>query len=176
VAGLKEDIEKGPNMGGFANEYYKKELANMPEDGSALAPETAGTCFKTRHSPVMYIYRKEQTPVFATLMLNFGCSDTHFSSCPCQTWPNRLFAACGTAFGYYNNLPYVQPEDEDGNSKNEVNERLEDLLSESKVDGAEFVKTPVEDDVSDNELRFEVFGKIWAHLRLVSMLLELEHE
>jgi len=112
----ESDIKKGPNMGGFANEYHKKEQANLPEDGTALAPGTAGTCFKTRRSPVMYIYRKEQTPVFTDLMLKFGCSDVHFSSCPCQTWPNRLFASCGTAYGYYNNLPYEQPEDEEGNT------------------------------------------------------------
>jgi len=110
----ESDIKKGPNMGGFAQQYYLKEQANPPEDGSELPPGTGGTCFKTKHSPVMYIYRKEQMPVFTDLMLNFGCSDVHFSSAPCQTWPNRLFAACGTCYGYYNNIPYVQVEDKDG--------------------------------------------------------------
>jgi len=107
-----DDVAKGPNMDGFAEEYYKKEKANMPEDGSTLRPESAATCFKTNHSPVMYIYRKEQMCVLTDLMDNFGCSDTHFSSAPCQTWPNRLFASCGTCYGYVNNLPYVQPDED----------------------------------------------------------------
>ena len=44
----------------------------------------------------MHVYRKEQMSVLTDLMDNFGCSDCHFSSAPCQTWPNRLFAACAT--------------------------------------------------------------------------------
>lgn len=60
----------------------------------------------------MFVYRQEQMPVITELMENFGCSDTHFSSAPCQTWPNRFFATNGTCYGYYNNLPYVNP---DGN-------------------------------------------------------------
>lgn len=108
-----EDLERGPSMGGFAQEYFTKEKANMPEDGSKLKPAVAGTCFETQRSPAMHVYRKEQMGVLTELAESFGCSDTHFSSAPCQTWPNRLFASCGTCYGYYNNIPYLNPESDD---------------------------------------------------------------
>jgi len=109
----KDDIDRGPTMGGFAQEYYTKEKANMPEDGSTLEPGVAATDFENQKSPVMYVYAKEQMCVFTSLMEAFGCSDTHFSSAPCQTWPNRLFASNATCFGYYNNIPYVNPKGQD---------------------------------------------------------------
>jgi len=99
-------------MGGFAQQYYTKELANPPEDGTMLVPGVAGTDFENVRSPAMHVFRKEQMPVFTDFMDHFGCSDTHFASAPCQTWPNRLFASCGTCYGYYNNLPYVNPNGE----------------------------------------------------------------
>jgi len=103
----QQHIDDGPAMAGFAQQYYTKEINNMPEDGSTLLPGIAGTDFENARSPAMHVFRKEQMPVLTALMENFGCSDTHFSSAPCQTWPNRLFASCGTCYGYYNNLPYV---------------------------------------------------------------------
>lgn len=106
----EEDLKKGPNLNGFAQQYYLKELANMPEDGTPLVPAKGGTCFDSKRSPAMFVYRKDQMPVFTGLMESFGCSDVHFSSAPCQTWPNRLMASCATSYGYYNNIPYVQPE------------------------------------------------------------------
>jgi len=107
----EDDVKNKMNMKGFAQQYYLKELANPNPDGTPLKPQTAGTCFNTKHSPAMYVYNANQMCVLRDLMDNYGCSDCHFSSAPCQTWPNRLFASCGTCYGYYNNLPYVQPED-----------------------------------------------------------------
>jgi len=124
-----EDIKKGPDMAGFASEYLKKEKANSPSnadgetvnaDGSPLIPGIAATDFKNKRSPVMHVYRPEQMTVFTQLMDAFGCSDCHFSSAPCQTWPNRLFAACGTCFGYYNNIPYVNKTAEADGGKDET--------------------------------------------------------
>jgi len=112
----EEDVKKNMNMKGFAQQYYLKELANPlynNPDGLPLAPQTAATCFVTKHSPVMYVYNVNQACVLRDIMDNFGCSDCHFSSAPCQTWPNRLFASNGTCFGYYNNIPYLQPADEE---------------------------------------------------------------
>merc|ERR1719221_2003167 len=108
-----DQIARGPTMGGFAQEYYNKEKANMPKDGTTLEPGVAATDFENRKSPVMYVYAKEQMCAFTNLMEAFGCSDTHFSSAPCQTWPNRLFASNATCFGYYNNIPYVNPKGQD---------------------------------------------------------------
>lgn len=105
----QQHIDDGPTMAGFAQEYYTKEMANLPEDGSTLLPGIAGTDFENARSPAMHVFRKEQMPVLTALMDNFGFSDTHFSSAPCQTWPNRLFASNATCYGYYNNLPYLNP-------------------------------------------------------------------
>jgi len=120
-------IDDGPNMAGFAQQYYTKEKANTesyPKDDAGddieLLPGIAGTDFDPEsttlgvaRSPVMHVYRKEQMCVLTDLMEAFACSDTHFSSAPCQTWPNRLFASCATCYGYYNNLPYVNPNGEE---------------------------------------------------------------
>merc|ERR1740121_553907 len=40
----------GPTMGGFAQEYYTKENANMPEDGTTLQLGVAATDFENRKS------------------------------------------------------------------------------------------------------------------------------
>lgn len=135
----KDDVERGPTMGGFAQQYYNKELANLPPDGTALEPETSATCFNTKRSPAMYVYHRDQMAAFSEIMDAFGCSDTHFASAPCQTWPNRLFAVCGTAFGYYNNIPYVNPEGPDETTyfqseKVDIVGALEKMLSSYDTD------------------------------------------
>lgn len=58
---------------------------------------------------IMHCYRPEQLPATSALAAAFGVSDRWHASAPCQTWPNRLFVASGTADGYVNNLP-VPPE------------------------------------------------------------------
>jgi len=136
----QEHIEAGPEMKGFAQQYYTKELANMPEDGSSLLPGIAGTDFENARSPAMHVFRKEQMPVLTALMESFGCSDTHFSSAPCQTWPNRLFASCGTCFGYYNNLPYVNEKAEADGGNDETHyfqsEAVDKLGAAAKMFGS----------------------------------------
>jgi len=65
------------------------------------------TDFQKKRSPAMHCFLPEQVAVFTELAENFGVSDTYFSSAPCQTWPNRLFAMCGHCYGYVNNLADV---------------------------------------------------------------------
>ncbi len=68
-----------------------------------------------RYDPraVMHYFTPEQVPVLSALARAFGVCDRWFSSAPCQTWPNRLFAHTGTAGGRVNNdtipVPFFLP-------------------------------------------------------------------
>lgn len=151
-----DHLKKGPTMGGFAQQYHLKTEANPNEDGSVNAPELAATCFKTRHSPVMYVYNKNQMPVFTEIMEKFGCSDTHFSSAPCQTWPNRLFAVCGTCYGYYNNIPYVNPYGELDETAYFQSDEVDKLGSMEKVFGSYDTDT-VFHRLNDNKVSWGIY-------------------
>jgi phospholipase C len=83
----------GPTMSGFVDNYM-----TQPGTGPAADP-----------SPVMHYFTPDQVPVISTLAKAFGVSDRWFASAPCQTWPNRFFAHCGTAGGYVNNSPAKLP-------------------------------------------------------------------
>jgi len=105
----KRVVQQGdvPTMGGFAQQFYEKE--------SALK-KTITTDFDAKRSPAMHVFLPEQVNVFTELGTSFGVSDTYFSSAPCQTWPNRLFAQTGTCYGYVNNMfdrPAAKPYEED---------------------------------------------------------------
>jgi phospholipase C len=76
-------------MGGFASNY--------------------GTVAGADPKNVMHYYMPEQVPVISTLARSFGVSDRWHASAPNQTWPNRFFAHCGTAYGYVNNMPLHVP-------------------------------------------------------------------
>jgi phospholipase C len=62
---------------------------------------------------VMHYFRPAQVPVISRLAAAFGVSDRWHASAPCETWPNRYFAHCGTAGGDVNNdvgyFPYQLP-------------------------------------------------------------------
>jgi len=100
-----EDDDPGeddqPTLGGFAQEYYEREMHDLEELNDEWGDRTD---FENKRSPAMHVFLPEQVQVFTDLAENFGVSDTYFSSAPCQTWPNRLFAACGHCYGYVNNL------------------------------------------------------------------------
>ncbi len=75
-------------MGGFVDSYMRQP-GNAPRDQQA----------------VMHYFTPAQLPVIGGLANAFGVSDRWFASAPCQTWPNRFFAHCGTAGGWVNNGP-----------------------------------------------------------------------
>ena len=83
-----------PDMSGFLRNY----AAQAKVSGKPNTP-----------SDIMHCYPPEKVPATSTLAKAFGISDRWHASAPCQTWPNRLFTACGTAGGYVNNMP-VPPE------------------------------------------------------------------
>jgi phospholipase C len=84
-------------MGGFVDNYMRQPPAHAPYDPRA----------------VMHYSTPGQVPVLSELAAAFGVSDRWFASAPCQTWPNRFFAHCGTADGCVNNgpahFPYEMP-------------------------------------------------------------------
>jgi phospholipase C len=52
---------------------------------------------------VMHYFTPDQIPVMTQLARAFGVSDRWHASAPCETWPNRYFAHCGTGGGWVNN-------------------------------------------------------------------------
>lgn len=58
---------------------------------------------------VMHYFTAAQVPVISTLAKAFGVCDTWHASAPCQTWPNRFFAHCGTCLGYVDNHTFQIP-------------------------------------------------------------------
>ena len=74
-------------MMGFAANYAAQSAENAYCDPAA----------------VMYHYNGTQAKVLHTLAKSFGVSDQWFASAPCQTWPNRFFAHCGTCHGVVDN-------------------------------------------------------------------------
>jgi phospholipase C len=83
--GLHQDAP----MGGFVDNYMRQPPAHAAYDPRA----------------VMHYFAPGQVPVLSELATAFGVSDHWFASAPCQTWPNRFFAHCGTAGGWVNNAP-----------------------------------------------------------------------
>jgi phospholipase C len=81
----------GPAMGGFVDNYMER-----PVTSPAPARNPAA---------VMHHFTPDLVPVISQLARAFGVSDRWHASAPCQTWPNRFFAHCGTANGYVNNAP-----------------------------------------------------------------------
>lgn len=75
-----------PTMGGFVENYQGQKKDPVACD-------------------IMHCYRPRQLPATSALAAAFGHSDRWHASAPCQTWPNRFFAACATADGWVNNLP-----------------------------------------------------------------------
>lgn len=73
-------------MGGFASNYAM-------QTGSGNYDPNA----------VMYHYENNGVLVLRQLANAFAVSDEWFASAPCQTWPNRFFAHCGTASGVVDN-------------------------------------------------------------------------
>ncbi len=80
-------------MDGFVDNYMRQKPAATPYD---------------RRAPMHY-FVPSQVPVLSRLATAFAASDRWFASAPCQTWPNRFFAHCGTAGGAVNNAPERLP-------------------------------------------------------------------
>lgn len=81
------------SMDGFVDNYMRQPPAAKPYDPRAP----------------MHYFTPAQVPVLSRLATEFGVSDRWFASAPCQTWPNRFFAHCGTAGGWVNNAPEHLP-------------------------------------------------------------------
>ena len=91
IHGLVPDPTRGPTMGGFVDNYMRQNFAAPSPPPDPAAP--------------MHYFTPDQVPVISQLALAFGISDRWHASAPCQTWPNRFFAHCGTAGGFVNNEP-----------------------------------------------------------------------
>lgn len=61
---------------------------------------------KQNPDQIMQCYTPQQLPVLSHLARSFAISDAWYSSCPCQTFPNRAFMHLGTSCGQVNNWPY----------------------------------------------------------------------
>lgn len=95
---------RGGTMTGFVHNYAKVIKAH------GLPPETADN--------IMQYYKAGpggNIPITSWLAGNYAVSDRYFGSGPVQTWPNRLFAHCGTPgshkeggkhYAYLNNVDY----------------------------------------------------------------------
>lgn len=87
--------EDPPAMSGFVDNYAR--LNPRPRDVRQI----------------MHYFTPAQVPVISGLARAFGVSDRWFSSAPCQTWPNRLFAHAGSAGGRVDNwaipVPFFLP-------------------------------------------------------------------
>jgi phospholipase C len=82
-----------PRMNGFVDNYMRQ-----PDTGVRLDPRA-----------VMHAFTPEQLPVLSMLARSFGVCDRWFSSAPCETWPNRLFAHTGCGGGQVNNAALHRP-------------------------------------------------------------------
>lgn len=82
-----------PRMNGFVDNYVRQ-----PANGAPLDPRA-----------VMHCFVPDQLPVLSLLARSFGVIDRWFSSAPCETWPNRLFAHTGTGGGQVNNAAIQRP-------------------------------------------------------------------
>ncbi len=87
-----------PPMSGFVADY----MAQQPIDGHAPVSTS-----------IMHYFTPTQVPAISALAQAFGVSDQWHASAPCQTWPNRFFAHCGTCAGHVDNknfsVPFTQP-------------------------------------------------------------------
>jgi phospholipase C len=81
------DGDRQPRMTGFVDSYMRQPRLNGPPDPRA----------------VMHYFTPTQVPVLSLLARSFGVSDRWHASAPCETWPNRYFAHCGTGGGFVNN-------------------------------------------------------------------------
>jgi phospholipase C len=97
IFGLDAPEGAVPNMSGFVDNYMRQ-----PPNGPRPQP-----------GAVMHYFTPQQVPVMSRLARAFGVSDRWHASAPCETWPNRYFAHCGTAGGHINNkrahFPYRRP-------------------------------------------------------------------
>jgi phospholipase C len=95
--GQSQRPEGGATMSGFAQSY-----GTLPADAGWRDP-----------GAVMHYFTPEQVPVLSTLAKAFGVCDRWHASAPCQTWPNRFFAHCGTSLGHVDNdtfrIPFEAP-------------------------------------------------------------------
>lgn len=132
-------------LDGFAGQYYEREM----HDARLLNDEWPDkTDFEKLRSPAMHVYLPEQMGVLTQLADNFGCSDTYFSSCPCQTWPNRHFATSGHCYGYVNNLVDVgMPYDHDKTNTMKTVSRL-----------LQFDKDTIFNKLEDNGVDWNIFA------------------
>jgi phospholipase C len=87
-----------PRMNGFVDNYVRQPAAG------GVRPQARD---------IMHCFTPEQLPVLSLLARSFGVSDRWFSSAPCETWPNRLFAHTGSGGGQVNNgsipMPFRMP-------------------------------------------------------------------
>ncbi|MGE5270831.1 MAG: alkaline phosphatase family protein [Thiohalocapsa sp.] len=95
--GLGGNPDGRPVMSGFVDNYARQPPPYHPADPRG----------------VMHYFLPSQVPVISRLAAEFGVCDRWHASAPCETWPNRYFAHCGTAGGWINNdashFPYQWP-------------------------------------------------------------------
>ncbi|HKS87850.1 MAG TPA: alkaline phosphatase family protein [Stellaceae bacterium] len=95
--GLGGEPDAAPAMSGFVDNYARQPPPTHPVDPRG----------------VMHYFTPEQLPVINGLARAFAVTDRWHAAAPCETWPNRYFAHCGTAGGWVNNdrsrFPYQWP-------------------------------------------------------------------
>ncbi|HZT89592.1 MAG TPA: alkaline phosphatase family protein [Stellaceae bacterium] len=86
-----------PTMSGFVDNYARQPPPYHPDDPRG----------------VMHCFLPSQVPMISSLARQFGVCDRWHAAAPCETWPNRYFAHCGTAGGNVDNnfrrFPYQWP-------------------------------------------------------------------
>ncbi|MGH7109919.1 MAG: alkaline phosphatase family protein [Stellaceae bacterium] len=80
-----------PDMSGFVDSYMRQPT---PAGSDARPPDPRA---------VMHTFTSAQVPILSRLARSFGVCDHWHASAPCETWPNRFFAHCGTGGGFVNN-------------------------------------------------------------------------
>jgi phospholipase C len=90
------DLQLGDGaMGGFVESYAKTLSDRGVRDADV--------------GRVMGYYDRADLPVYDHLAREFAICDRWFSSVPGATWPNRLYAVCGSAAGSRDDLPLNLP-------------------------------------------------------------------
>lgn len=110
-------------MGGFVNDWMATpgEYSGLPTgkecfwspDWAPLprCPPADPKCSGPNPNDIMFYFTtagsSAQLPVTGFLASSFAVCDSWFGSSPTQTFPNRLFANCGTTGGYVQNVDYL---------------------------------------------------------------------
>jgi phospholipase C len=84
-------------------------LPDVPHGSVATAGEAARGFLEVAGRGALTYYTGEDLPYYWALANRFTICDRYFSSAPGATFPNRLFSIAGSAGGYRDNPPAIDP-------------------------------------------------------------------